>query len=66
MNLEAIVTKYPYRQNLAEEDIVKGKFHVLKENWGFLNSPVSIVPSSFNEGIIWFVVLEMLQRASYD
>lgn len=26
-NLEAIVREYPYRQNLSEEDLVKGKFH---------------------------------------
>lgn len=39
MDLEAIVTNYPYRKNLAEEDIRKGKpFYVLGSKPLFLRN----------------------------
>ena len=33
MNLEAIVTKYPYRKNLPEEEILKGYHDTLSRSY---------------------------------
>lgn len=69
MNLEAIVTKYPYRKNLAEEDIVKGQisYFLKKEDAQDHNAVVLKMLVHFSKkGLLTIKFMTNFQKVKYD
>lgn len=64
MNLEAIVSKYPYRKNLPEEDILKGELLYHSHKVVTVNLLVYHLCGWIES--VMCLMMDILQKVKYD